>query len=432
MRIKRFDDQSSDGAQTNVGIKVVSADSGTVINTATTTDNAFILDSGSTGYRASHTPSLVAGLYDYYLVKGGKGGEAESWYLNSKATPIVDPEPPVDPDPIDPDPIDPDPVDPDPVDPTDPDPVKPTTYRPEIDAYFANRQMAVSMQRHSWQERVSSQAPGSRAWGRIAHQEDRFTNQFGYKRKTESTTLHFGADVWQTTFSDLSKLSVGAMLLFSDGKSKTRNEHLTAEGKVKGYNLGVYATWQQDPDSDAGVYVDSWLMQGWFRNKVKGDGLDAEKYTSRSFSASLEGGYGFVLSETESTRYFLQPQAQVVWSRFNANDVYEQTQTRVHDQGKSFTSYRLGLRFKADIAQDNGTQIAPFAEINYWRHPSSSRMSFNERSAKDITPKNVFATTVGMQAQLSKKTSVSGRFSYTMGNEKYRDSNVQLGVNYAW
>ncbi|MGG4603825.1 autotransporter outer membrane beta-barrel domain-containing protein [Paenalcaligenes sp. Me131] len=416
LRIKRFDDKSNDGAQTNVGIKVVSADSGTATNTATTADNAFILDSGSTGYRAGTTPSLAAGLYDYYLVKGGKGGESESWYLNSKATPIIDP------DPIDPDPVDPDPV----------DPIKPTTYRPEIDAYFANRQMAVATQRHRWQERISSQASGSRAWGRTAHQEDRFTNQFGYKRKMESTTLHFGADVWQTTFSDLSKLSVGAMVLFSDGKSKTRNEHLTAEGKVKGYNLGVYATWQQNPDSDVGVYVDSWLMQGWFRNKVKGEGLNAEKYNSRNISASLEGGYGFVLSETESTRYYLQPQAQVIWSHFNANDVYEQTRTRIHEQGKSFTSYRLGLRFKADIAQENGTQLAPFAELNYWRHPSSSRMSFNERSAKDITPKNVFATTVGMQAQLSKSTSISGRFSYMMGNEKYRDSNVQLGVNYAW
>lgn len=408
LRIKRYDDELDDGAQTNVGIKVVSADSGTAINTATTSATAFVLDSGSTGYRSSSTPSLVAGLYDYYLVKGGKDGEAESWYLNSKASP-VDP----DPDP-------------------DPDPVDPTTYRPEIDAYFANRQMAVSMQRHRWQERINSQAPGSRAWGRIVHQEDRFTNQFGYKRKMESTTLHFGTDVWQTTFSDLSKLSVGAMALFSDGKSKTRNEHLKAEGKVKGYNLGVYATWQQNPESDAGVYVDSWLMQGWFRNKVKGDGLSEEKYNSRNFSASLEGGYGFLVSETSSARYYLQPQAQVIWSRFSADDVYEDTQTRVHEQGRSFTSYRLGLRFKADVAQDNGMQLAPFAEINYWRHPSSSRMSFNERSAKDITPKNVFATTVGMQAQLSKSTSISGRFSYMMGNEKYRDSNLQLGINYAW
>lgn len=439
LRIKRFDDEMDDGAQTNVGIKVVSADSGTSVNTAVTDDKAFILDSGSTGYRSSGSPSLVAGLYDYYLVKGGNGGETESWYLNSVAG-LVPPDPDPDPDPDpkpDPDPgPNPDP-DPDPGPGPKPDPgpgpsPDPTAYRPEVDAYFANRQMAIAMQRHRWQERLNVQSPDRKSWARGQYQNERFDSQFAYKRKIDSTVLHFGTDIWQNIYSDGSKFSVGAMALLADGRSKTRNERLHAEGKVRGYNLGMYATWQQIPSSEAGVYLDSWVMQGWFRNKVKGAGLAEEKYNSRSFSASIEAGYGFVVSETQSTRYYLQPQAQVIWSRFSANDVYEQTQTRVHEQGESFASYRLGVRFKAEIEQSNGLPLSPFAELSYWRHPGSSHMSFNERSAQDITPKNVLASTVGLNAHLSKNASVYGRLSYMVGNQKYRDSNVQIGVSYAW
>lgn len=424
LRIKRFDDEMDDGAQTKVGIKVVSADSGTATNTAKTSATAFTLDSGSTGYRASATPSLATGLYDYYLVKGGKGGEAESWYLNSVASPI---------DPIDPvDPVDPiDPVDP--VDPVNPGPEEPTSYRPEIDAYFANRQMAISTQRHGWQERQEARGPGRTTWARLVHKQERFDNQFGNQRKMDNTLIHFGSDVWQTTYANKSQLSVGVMALFSDGKSKTHNERLKAEGKVQGYNIGLYATWQEKPaQPEEGAYVDSWLMQGWFRNKVKGEGLGEEKYNSRALSASLEGGYGLLLADKGSTRYYLQPQAQIVWSNFNANDVHEQTQTLVHKQNMNSTAYRLGVRLKADIEGSKGLQMSPFAEVNYWRMPRISHMSFNDKSVGDPMPKHVVATTLGLNAQLSKSTSAFGRVSYMMGSEKYRESNFQLGLRYAW
>lgn len=426
LRIKRFDDEMDDGAQTKVGIKVVSADSGTATNTATTSATAFSLDSGSTGYRASSTPSLVAGLYDYYLVKGGKGGEAESWYLNSIAgDPVIpDPDPAPDPGPG---------PDPDPGPGPGPEPDEPTAYRPEIDAYFSNRQMALSTQRHRWQERQEARGPGRTAWARLVHKQERFDNQFGNQRKMDNTLIHFGSDVWQNTYANQSQLSLGVMALYSDGKSKTHNERLKAEGKVQGYNLGLYATWQQKPaDPETGAYVDSWVMQGWFRNKVKGDGLAEEKYNSRSLSASLEGGYGFLLSDSGQTRYYLQPQAQVIWSNFNASDVYEQTQTQIHKQNMNSAAYRVGLRFKADIEGSQGMQLAPFAELNYWRMPRISHMSFNDKSVGDPMPKHVMATTLGLNAQLSKSTSAFGRVSYMMGSEKYRESNFQLGIRYAW
>lgn len=95
------------GGQTTYGIRVVET-----INGGTTTADAFHLDSGSTGYRASARTVSLNG-YDYSLVRGGNGAVAPDWYLTSDYTPPVTP---------------PDPTDP--TDPTDPgDPTGPVTRR---------------------------------------------------------------------------------------------------------------------------------------------------------------------------------------------------------------------------------------------------------------------------------------------------------------
>ena len=92
-----------EGAYTTHGIRLVQT-----INGATTAADAFHLDAGSTGYRAS-ADTLALNGYDYSLVRGGNDGVADDWYLTSSDAPP--------PGPIDPS----DPVDPaDPADPTDP------------------------------------------------------------------------------------------------------------------------------------------------------------------------------------------------------------------------------------------------------------------------------------------------------------------------
>ncbi|MFZ4215845.1 autotransporter outer membrane beta-barrel domain-containing protein, partial [Pantoea endophytica] len=105
---------------------------------------------------------IVAGAYDYSLVRG-KDGKNQNWYLTSEAS-VIDPGPdPENPDPGNPDPGNPDPGNPDPgnpdpgnPDPENPDPANPDpgtppgirpvkVIRPEAGAYLSNLRTARTM-----------------------------------------------------------------------------------------------------------------------------------------------------------------------------------------------------------------------------------------------------------------------------------------------
>ena len=79
-----------EGAYTTHGIRLVQT-----INGATTAADAFHLDAGSTGYRAS-ADTLALNGYDYSLVRGGNDGVADDWYLTSSDAPPPGPiDPPI-------------------------------------------------------------------------------------------------------------------------------------------------------------------------------------------------------------------------------------------------------------------------------------------------------------------------------------------------
>ncbi|WYX26384.1 autotransporter outer membrane beta-barrel domain-containing protein [Achromobacter xylosoxidans] len=159
------------GGQTTYGIRVVET-----INGGTTTADAFHLDSGSTGYRASARTVSLNG-YDYSLVRGGNGAVAPDWYLTSDYTPPVTP-----PDPTDPT----DPTDPgDPTGPvTPPAPVLPggpgfKNVSPESGAYAGNRLAATRLFTHSLHDRVPAYADGDAdarngrgLWARVQGRHD--------------------------------------------------------------------------------------------------------------------------------------------------------------------------------------------------------------------------------------------------------------------
>lgn len=418
LRIMRFDsnDPSTDGQRTQGnGIKVVEA-----INGAQTSANSFILDKKSTGYRNGSKPSLVAGIYDYYL-QTGFVDEPNSWYLSSvKAT----------------NPEKPNPGDPDPITPPVTPPIAPITqpeYRPEVDAYLSNRHQAVAIQQHRWQERADAVTSADKTvWLRLKNSHSSFNNQFSHKRKLDSNILHFGTDIFNQLTDNGSQTQLGIMALIGENKTKTQNSHLQATGRFNGYNLGLYGTWQQQAKTQTGLYLDGWLMQGWFKNSVEGAGLHKEKYDSRSLSVSLEAGYGFLLSQSQNKRFYLQPQAQVIWSKYHADNVLEKTGTNISHQNDDVSSYRLGFQFKADIERNNGYLISPFAEVNYWRMPTFSAMRFDHDLAHDKVPNNIVENTLGIKAQIAKQTHIMGRLSYAVGNQHYRSTHFQMGLKHQW
>lgn len=423
MRIKRYAGQ---GAPTHQGILVVDA-----LHDVTMPDNAFTLESGSDGYRST-TGSIARGAYEYYLEKGGLDPNTDSnWYLRSSldSTPIPEPTPDPNPDPNpNPNPSPPPQLKP------DPDmPAKRPIYRPEVGALFGTRDMAMSMQRHRWQDRhYASFNNGSSAWARYENENNRYEGGFHDKRKERVNIFQFGSDLYIKQFDNGSQLKVGAMGLVGDGQVKVAGPRASAKGTVQGYNLGAYATWQEQPQSMEGTYIDTWLMQGWFTNKLKGDGLPSEKYRSRSLATSVELGYGIRLADKPDYRLYLQPQLQVIGTFYRSKDWQESTGTLITQQKENAVNFRAGMRLMGQITGDNENLYEPYLEANYWRTPSHTSMSFDQMHVQDQTTRNVTELAVGLQAKTSENLMVGARYGYKIGDQSLRENAIMLNMQYRW
>lgn len=402
----RFRHEGGDGAQTEKGIKVVDVIDASAMGgpKAMTTADAFYIDALSDGYRQGKG-TIAAGAYEYTLAKSAKGKEGvdESWYLHSGL------------------------IKTDPVDPETP------TIRPEVDAYFANSASMLSMQQHKLKQRVIDTQNHQAAWIRVENNQGRFNSQYDHRRKSDTTVIHFGADVLKKDLSDQAKVLIGFMGLLGKSDNKAKNADNNAKGEVEGYNIGAYATWYQQPERSLGAYVDTWLMQGWFNNSVRGDGLAEEKYDSKALSASIEAGYGFDLPYGgDKQHYVIQPQAQVILSHVHSDNVLEDTKTFVEHKNGYQAAYRLGMRFQGDIQRDQGTVISPFAELNQWRQPENSKVSFDGLTLKDKTPANITEMSLGLKMNVKNNWDISGQFNYQLGSQDYRQSSYQIGATYKW
>jgi outer membrane autotransporter protein len=120
--------------------------------------------------------------------------------------------------------------------------------------------------------------------------------------------------------------------------------------------LGAYATW-----ANAGWYVDAVLQGASQRYEVKPDINPAIAGKASSFTASVEGGKSFVLSE----RWSIEPQVQLAWQNSRFDDLVLGG-ARVQQDADSGWIGRLGVRVKGDLATPVG-RLMPNARVNLYR-----------------------------------------------------------------
>lgn len=404
---------------------------------------------------------VVAGNFEYLLAKGGKDNPDDGgWYLRSErptepATPVIPvlPDEPVEPvDPVDPfvpvDPVDPvapvDPVEPVPPVIVGPGPSKPGLYRPEIGAYLGNQLAAISMFRHTLHERAGEQdfseaqrgegaTPGS-VWMRVKRND--FTANTGARQidvDTSTDILQLGADLVRWTDGD-SRYHAGVMAATGKARTDVSSNVLgyKAKGEVEGYSVGVYGTWFQSASEPAGAYVDTWLQFGDYDNSVKGDGLAREKYDSRTWAASVESGYAFEVGQGQGKAYYVEPQAQVIYTDYQADKHKEQNGTVVRSKNSGDVTTRLGARAYVRPTDKSGTRVQPFVEANWWRSEADNAMSFNHTSAKLDGAKNLYEMKVGAEVAMGQGWSAFGQVGKQMSSGDQQDVAGQIGVKYSW
>ncbi|MEN3931392.1 autotransporter outer membrane beta-barrel domain-containing protein [Microvirga sp. W0021] len=420
------------GAVTTTGIRVVET-----INGATTAADAFTLDPSSPGYRST-TQSLAVGAYDYRLIRSGSGGVADDWYLSTEATGGVLPPtgggsggggsegggsssegPGV----------------------TIPGP-QVSIVRPEAGAYLANQNAARSMFMMSYHDRegfgrsLNGKQNGGYGWARVIGGRSDYSAA-GKTLNIQSDTIVVQAGISLLNYEGSNGTFHGGLMVgygntSSDIKSNRRALY-KAKGEVDGYSVGVYGTWHQNEQNGTGLYVDGWAQYGWYDNSVHGYGLNKEKYDSRTFTVSLEAGYGFELMRSESWQVLFQPQVQVAYVNYSADSHFETGgATLVKSKKDDGFVTRVGGRFSGVYTYDGNKKLRPYMEANWWYREQSGALLMNSDFVRSDLPRNSAEIKLGIQGEFANGWEAWGEVSTKFGGNGYSDVGGLLGVKYTW
>ncbi|KRG48439.1 hypothetical protein ARC23_16500 [Stenotrophomonas beteli] len=374
----------------------------------------------------------VGGQYEYFLFKGGKADPNDGdWYLRSELPPIVQP------DPCELDPSAPGCIDP--IDPTDP---PAPVLRPEIGAYLANQSVAVGMFQHAMHDRLGEPNLAERlkdddklgsVWARVTrNQVDYGVGEGQIDVSSDSSLLQIGSDI--ARWGQTSRGQVGFMAAAGQANS-TATSALTgyaAKGKVDGVALGVYGNWFARPDEAVGTYVDAWLQAGRYKNSVHGDGLVEERYDAQTLTGSVEIGYAWKVFANEARAFYLEPQAQFIYTDYRSDDHMEANGTVVSaEQGGGLTT-RVGLRAYGHAINMDGNRVQPFVTANWYHQSNINSVAFDGEALEGGTPKDRYELKVGAQLQLGSGWTGWGHLSGQSGKDSYRDIGGQVGLKYSW
>ncbi|MGO4763559.1 autotransporter outer membrane beta-barrel domain-containing protein [Cupriavidus sp. 2KB_3] len=403
-----------EGAQTVQGIRLVQTRNG-----GATDATAFRLNPGSDGYRQG-VGSIAAGAYDYQLVRGGEGGQAEDWYLVANVRSDGRPD--------------------------DVTPLPP--LRPEVGAYLSNKLAASTLLFHTLRDRQGERTAaastgdanraGRHAWLRTVGTTASRNGALGLTGSDNRYLVHAGSDVFSWPVGKGS-IHVGAMGAYGGSRNASRNGPLAAHGKVDGVSGGIYGTWYGNRHTETGPYVDTWVMYGAYDNEVNGAGLPSERYRSSNLVTSIETGHAFPLHRSADVRTYLEPQLQILYANYWADRHVEQGGTVVSQLSESSVTTRLGLRLHGDVSHPETAgspigvmRLLPFAEINWWHGPATQTAQFDSLVVREELPANRLEARVGMQGDITRRLTVWGSVGFEAGAQDYTVGKAQLGMRYRW
>lgn len=368
---------------------------------------------------------IVAGAYDYSLVKGNTSGTSPgSWFLTSKANS------------------------------TNPD-QKPDndaeTLRPESGSYITNLAAANTMfntrlhdrlGKTQYTDALTGEEKMTAMWMRQVGGHNNWRDNSG-QLKTQSNryVIQIGGDIARWSTDGLDRWHLGIMTGYGHDSSRTRSSATgySSKGSVNGYSVGTYATWYANDTDHSGLYADTWLQYSWFNNDVNGEGLASESYRSQGLTASAETGYTQKLTEFTGSKgsrneWFVQPQAQITLMDVRADDHRENNGTRVKGKDNGNIRIRLGIRtyLKGHTHEDDGKdrKFQPFIEANWIHNTRSFSAGMDGVSLSQKGTKNLGEVKVGVEGQINPHLNLWGNVGVQVGGNGYNDSAAILGIRY--
>ncbi|MEB6116246.1 autotransporter family protein [Enterobacter roggenkampii] len=384
---------------------------------------------GSSEAQLTLAKPVVAGAYEYNLYQHGDG----NWYLESKATPSDIP-----------------------ADDTDTDNggntdngsntdnggntdngsnSGPEVMAPEVGAYLGNYLAAQSMFLHKRDDRDQITFRNEEDLNTWMYVKGRYheNNAGGDKVSYDTTTtvLQVGSDFMSKPM-DNGILRAGGM--FGAGQAKTRSDAKhnvrDAQGKVDGFNVGLYATWQEDQKLRLGSYVDTWAAYSWYNNKVTSNRND-EDYDSEGFAASVEVGHAWVIDSENERTWKIEPQAQVIYSYLDQENHTDRDGVRITTLDNDGLFGRLGVK-SSYFEQKDVKAWQPYIAVNWLKGAGQNDLAFNGETVSNDTPEDRGQLELGVTGNLNETTTLSLRASGEWGENSYAAYGGHILLNHRW
>ena len=281
--------------------------------------------------------------------------------------------------------------------------------------------------------RVGDTGPARGAWARVIYTDLDIQQGGGAGPSSQGhvSGLQAGSDLMATD-----NWHAGVYVGSLDGSADVSGNLRGAFGRagnndLRSNYLGAYATWMDT----TGWYADAVLQAGDHRYDVRSDADLPTSGKARSYSASLEAGKSFALTDAWS----IEPQAQLMYLSTRFDDVRTFT-ARVHQDAEGAWIGRLGLRIKGDLFTAAG-RLQPYARVNVYRAGSGTDVvTFTSvaNASRVSTASGYTSTEVagGFSLALSTVTMIYGEVGklFSNGGDARVKSSVQgsLGVRVSW
>lgn len=434
------------GGQTRQGIRLVQT-----VNGGTTTANAFHLDAGSTGFRAS-SGTLALNGYEYSLARGGNGGVAADWYLTSAyGTPQESKQP------------------------SAPSGAaaqagaeQPATglasanahaeavaapangrirnISPESGAYVGNQIASQQFFMHGVQDRATAAAgDGPGTWARVLARRDN-----GMRMRDgdddiaiDSSVLQMGGDLLHAFLGEKAAIHVGVMGGYGEARVRSlatilpagasQPVRIRARGKVSGYSAGAYATVYQDDLTRLGAYADVSLQYGRYTNQL-GSELGSARYRADTWTSAFETGYALhpFAAGSALDSLVVQPKVQVAYSHYDAQAA-SLPGSRIAGVTENTWIARSGVRLYSEVASGGGrSAVQPYLEVD-WLHRGdgpSVRMGPNEFEAAPM--RDAMELAAGVHGGLGKAVTLSAQLAGEVGSQHRHGYGGEIDIGYHW
>lgn len=312
----------------------------------------------------------------------------------------------------------------------------PDIYRPEAGVYMANYVAAQQMFQHKRDDRdqvMLRDEDDLNTWMYVKGQYSDGTMAYdNLDYSISSTVLQLGSDVW-TGYLSNGTLHSGFMLGVghSDTHADAKNNPRSSSGNVEGYNVGLYATWQQDQNKRLGGYIDTWLAYHWFDSQVIGDDMSDEQYSSQGVAASVEVGHAWLLPSDSARTFKFEPQVQAIYSNLDQNDHVEHNGTRITTSEYDSLTTRLGMRV-GYVDQTNVENWQPFVGAHWLSGNGQSDMNFNDETLDSGVPDNRYQAETGITGNLNPTTTVSLCAVGEWGENNWSSWSGHVLLNHRW